>query len=510
MFVDTAPVMEKPLAAKAGLGWQGKHTNLVSREFGSWLFLGAIFTTAELAPDAPEADHCGACRRCLDVCPTNAFPRPTSSMRGAASPTSPSSTRGTSPPSSARPMGNRIFGCDDCLAVCPWNKFAQAAREAKLRGARRAATIRRSPSCSRSTMPAFRARFRGTPIKRTGRDRFVRNVLIAAGNSGDATLVAAGRERLGDASPLVRAMAVWALSRLAPRPGFGGACAASPCAGRSRPPWREANGRRIGGVSRLFCFGLGYLGARHWPRLRREGWQIAGTARDPAKSSGCGREGYERRPLCRRAGNPALATALAGATHLLHSIPPGPSGDPVLRHYRDEIAGAPDARLDRLSLDRRRLWRQAGGWVDESDPPHPDNERDQSAGRGRERTGSRFGEERPAVRRCSASPASTDRAAARSTSFAPAPRGASSSRGRCSTASMSRTSRACSKPRSRGRGRRHLQCHRRRAGAAAGRRRLCRRAAGHRAAARGAVRGRPISRPWRGASTATAAASPTR
>jgi epoxyqueuosine reductase len=208
--------MEKPIAAKAGLGWQGKHTNLVSREFGSWLFIGSIFTSAAIAPDEPEQDHCGACRRCLDVCPTGAF---TAAYRIDARACISYLTiehRGHIAPRYRAAMGNRIFGCDDCLAVCPWNKFAQGAREAKL--AVREASA--DPPLSELLVlddAAFRARFAGTPIKRTGRDRFLRNVLIAVGNSGDADLSPLVEAHLDDASPLVRAMAVWALARLAPQ-----------------------------------------------------------------------------------------------------------------------------------------------------------------------------------------------------------------------------------------------------------------------------------------------------
>jgi epoxyqueuosine reductase len=215
IFVDTAPVMEKPLAARAGLGWQGKHTNLVSREYGSWLFIGSIFTSAEIEPDAPEEDYCGACRRCLDVCPTHAFTAPYQIDARACISYLTIEHKGHIAPRFREAMGNRIFGCDDCLAVCPWNKFASTAREAKL-------SVRGdsdNPPLAELLVlddAAFRARFRGTPIKRTGRDRFLRNVLIAAGNSGDATLVPLIETRLEDASPLVRAMAVWALSRLAP------------------------------------------------------------------------------------------------------------------------------------------------------------------------------------------------------------------------------------------------------------------------------------------------------
>jgi epoxyqueuosine reductase len=213
VFVDTAPVMEKPLAAAAGIGWQGKHSNLVSREHGSWLFLGAIFTTAELSPDAPEADHCGNCRRCLDVCPTRAFPAPyvLDARRCLAYLTI--EHKGHIPAEFRRAMANRVFGCDDCLAVCPWNKFAEAAHEARF--AARAETD--NPQLAELLVlddRAFRTRFAGTPVKRTGRDRFLRNVLIAVGNSGDASLLPRVEVLLADASPLVRAMAVWAMRRL--------------------------------------------------------------------------------------------------------------------------------------------------------------------------------------------------------------------------------------------------------------------------------------------------------
>jgi epoxyqueuosine reductase len=213
VFVDTAPLMEKPLAQAAGLGWQGKHTVLVSRQHGSWLFLGAILTTAALPADAPESDHCGSCSRCLDICPTAAFPAPyvLDARRCIAYLTI--EHAGPIAPSLRVGIGNRIFGCDDCLAVCPWNKFAGEARETRL--ALREDLIDR-PLAELAALDdaAFRALFAGTPVKRTGRDRFVRNVLIAIGNSGEASLAAAARARLDDASPLVRAMAVWALSRL--------------------------------------------------------------------------------------------------------------------------------------------------------------------------------------------------------------------------------------------------------------------------------------------------------
>ena len=219
VFVDTAPLMEKPLAALAGIGWQGKHTNLVSRVHGSWLFLGAVLTTAELEPDAAEDDHCGSCRRCLDVCPTAAFPAPYQLDARRCLAYLSIEHKGQIAREFRAAMGNRIYGCDDCLAVCPWNKFAGVTRE--MRFAARVETDN-PPLGDLLALDdaAFRARFAGTPVKRTGRDRFVRNVLVAAGNSRDAGLVDRVRTLLDDASPLVRGMAVWALARLAPAEDF--------------------------------------------------------------------------------------------------------------------------------------------------------------------------------------------------------------------------------------------------------------------------------------------------
>ncbi len=216
VFVDTAAVMEKPLAEQAGLGWQGKHTNLVSRQFGSWLFLGAIFTTLELPSDAREADHCGSCRACLDVCPTAAFPAPYRLDARRCISYLTIEHKGPIPRELRPLMGNRIYGCDDCLAVCPWNKYAQAGREAKL-AAREALRAPRLSELARLDDASFRALFTKSPVKRTGRDRFIRNVLIAIGNSGDASLAADAERLLDDASPLVRGAAVWALVPARPR-----------------------------------------------------------------------------------------------------------------------------------------------------------------------------------------------------------------------------------------------------------------------------------------------------
>jgi epoxyqueuosine reductase len=213
VFVDTAPVMEKPLAAAAGIGWQGKHTNLVSREFGAWLLLGSIFTTLDLAPDAAEPDHCGTCSACLDICPTHAFPAPYRLDARRCISYLTIEHLGQIPREFRAAIGNRIYGCDDCLAVCPWNKFAATAREAKLQA-------RDDLAAPRLTMLAslddatFRTFFSGSPIKRIGHARFLRNVLIAIGNSRDPVLAAIAQGKLTHESPLVRGMAIWALARL--------------------------------------------------------------------------------------------------------------------------------------------------------------------------------------------------------------------------------------------------------------------------------------------------------
>ncbi|WP_395645133.1 tRNA epoxyqueuosine(34) reductase QueG [Terricaulis sp.] len=213
VFVDTAPLMEKPLAERAGLGWQGKHTNLVSRDHGSWLFLGAILSAAALEHDPPHDDHCGSCRACLDICPTSAFPAPYQLDARRCLAYLSIEHKAQIPLVFRQAMGNRVFGCDDCLAVCPWNKFAAAAHETRmaLRDDLRLAPLAELAALDDA---AFRARFAGTPVKRTGRDRFVRNVLVAIGNSGDPALAGAAEARLHDSSPLVRGMAVWALRRL--------------------------------------------------------------------------------------------------------------------------------------------------------------------------------------------------------------------------------------------------------------------------------------------------------
>jgi epoxyqueuosine reductase len=219
VFVDTAAVMEKPLAQAAGLGWQGKHTNLVSREFGSWLFLGAIFTTLDLPRDVADSDHCGSCRACLDICPTAAFPAPYKLDARRCISYLTIENKGPIPPEFRTAIGNRIYGCDDCLAACPWNKFAQQGRETKL-SAREELRAPELAELARLDDDAFRALFSKSPVKRIGRDRFVRNVLIAVGNSHDVELAQDAERLLSDASPLVRGAAVWALSQLLERQKF--------------------------------------------------------------------------------------------------------------------------------------------------------------------------------------------------------------------------------------------------------------------------------------------------
>ena len=215
VFVDTAPLMEKPLGQRAGLGLQGKHTNLVSRDLGSWFFIGAMLTDRELPADDPETDHCGSCRACLDICPTRAFPAPYRLDATRCISYLTIEHKGHIAREFRKPMGNRIYGCDDCLAVCPWNKFARVASEAKLR-ARPDLVAPDLGYLAGLDEAAFRKLFAGSPVKRLGRDRFIRNVLIAIGNSGNRNLATAAEALVQDASPLVRAMAVWALSQLMP------------------------------------------------------------------------------------------------------------------------------------------------------------------------------------------------------------------------------------------------------------------------------------------------------
>ena len=213
VFVDTAPVMEKPLAQQAGLGWQGKHTNLVSRTHGSWLFLGEIYTTLDLHPDAPEIDHCGSCKRCMDICPTKAFPAPYRLDARRCISYLTIEHHGPIPEEFRKPMGNRIYGCDDCLAVCPWNKFAAAHQEPAF-APRAELTAPKLADLAALDDAGFRALFSGSPIKRIGRNRFIRNVLIAIGNSATPSLRESVRSLCADADPVVAEAAAWAVAQL--------------------------------------------------------------------------------------------------------------------------------------------------------------------------------------------------------------------------------------------------------------------------------------------------------
>ena len=219
VFVDTAPVMEKPLAARAGLGWQGRHTNLVSRRLGSWFFLGVVYTTLALPSERPEDDHCGSCRACQDICPTDAFPAPYRLDARRCLSYLTIEHKGHIDRRFRAAMGNRIYGCDDCLAVCPWNKFAAMTREPAFLP-RAELTAPRLADLAELDDAAFRELFRGSAVRRTGRDRFVRNVTIALGNSGGGAALDAVRRRLEDSSPLVRAAAVWAFERLGDAEAF--------------------------------------------------------------------------------------------------------------------------------------------------------------------------------------------------------------------------------------------------------------------------------------------------
>jgi epoxyqueuosine reductase len=222
VFVDTAPVMEKPLGEAAGIGWQGKHTNLVSREHGSWLFLGAIYTTVPFEPDAPHDERCGSCNACQAACPTDAFPAPYQLDARRCISYLTIEHKGPIPEEFREAIGNRIYGCDDCLAVCPWNKFADAAARHRDFVPREALAAPDLADLLALDDAAFRQKFSGSPIKRIGRDRFVRNCLIAAGNSGDAALIGQVRQLTGDPDPVVAEAARWALTKILPERAWGG------------------------------------------------------------------------------------------------------------------------------------------------------------------------------------------------------------------------------------------------------------------------------------------------
>ena len=411
LFADTAPVMEKPLAARAGLGWQGKHTNLVSREFGSWLFIGSIFTTAEIAPDAPEDDHCGACRRCLDICPTHAFTAPYRIDARACISYLTIEHKGHIAPRFRAAMGNRIFGCDDCLAVCPWNKFAQSARETKLslRAESDNPPLAELLLLDDDAVPRALPRHadqthRPRPLPAQCADRrrqFGGHDARAIGGGEARGRFAAGARHGG--------MGIVAF----------GAAALPGLARRVRRRSRSRRAKRVdgsGGVNRLFCFGLGFSAQTLAERLAAEGWQIAGTARDVGKIGHLAEHGYEIAQYSGEAGNSALPKVLHGTTHLLHSIPPGPEGDPVLEHYREEIAKLSSLEWIGYLSTVGVYGQQEGRWVDETTAAQAQQRADRGAGRRPSRPGSNLAG-KPACRcRCSGSPAFTVPAAACSTS----------------------------------------------------------------------------------------------
>ena len=359
--------MEKPIAARPGSAGRAS-TPTSSRAISARGCSSARSSPPPRStPDAPEEDHCGACRRCLDVCPTNAFIAPYQLDARACISYLTIEHKGHIAPRFRAAMGNRIFGCDDCLAVCPWNKFAQAARETKLAVQGREATIPPLTELLRLDDAAFRARFRGTPIKRTGRDRFLRNVLIAAGNSGDVTLVPLVEARLDDASPLVRAMAVWALSRLAPRRASRRLRAE--CAARSGS---RGEGRvdGSGGVNRLFCFGLGFSAQTLAERLAAKGWQIAGTARDVGNIGHLAGTAMRSPRYSGEAGNSALSQALL-RHHASAAFDPAGAGRrsgarALPRADRDPRHPATGSAISRPSAS---MATRKARWVDETTPP---------------------------------------------------------------------------------------------------------------------------------------------
>ena len=355
VFVDTAPVLEKPLAQQAGIGWQGKHTNLVSRRFGSWLFLGEIFTDLALEPDPAEGDHCGSCRACLDVCPTDAFPAPYQLDARRCISYLTIEHQGHIPREFRAPIGNRIYGCDDCLAVCPWNKFARAASEAKLqaRDDLRAPRAGRAGPARRRRLPAPLRRLadqahRARPVRaqRPDRDRQQRR-------AGLAGLV---EERLADPSPLVRAMAVWALRRLPGRDAMA-AYAAAP-AGRARPrgPRGMAGRARLTSAPVLLRPRLHGAGAGAPADRPRAGGSPAPRAAAD-KQARLAAEGFEIYRFARDRPLEDPAAALAGTTHVLTSIAPDEAGDPVLDASSRRSAAVRRPGLGGLSRHHRGLRR---------------------------------------------------------------------------------------------------------------------------------------------------------
>ena len=360
VFVDTAPLMEKPLAEKAGLGWQGKHTNLVSRRFGSWLLLGAVLTDLDLEAGKPEPDSCGSCTSCLDICPTGAFPSPYQLDARRCISYLTIEHKGHIAREFREAMGNRVFSCDDCLAVCPWNKYAQTARDSAL-WPRAELTLPLLNDLAELDDESFREVFAGSPVKRTGRDRFVRNVLIAIGNAHDPLL-----------APVVRAR----LRCIAPGARHGGVGAGShrprrACKGTHKAPdggARRSGARGVGrGVTlRAFVFGLGYTGLALASELLDAGWQVAGTCREDGKRVQLQEGGIDAVCFGRDTPLARAGEALKGATHVLSTIPPGEGGELVLDLHAGHVAAVSGLEWIGYISTTGVYGDRGGGWVDES------------------------------------------------------------------------------------------------------------------------------------------------
>ena len=377
VFVDTAPVMEKPLAEAAGLGWQGKHTNLVSRRLGSWFFLGAIFTTVALQRDLPEQDHCGSCRRCLDICPTDAFPSPyqLDSRRCISYLTI--EHKGPVDESLRSKLGNRIFGCDDCLAVCPWNKFASFASEARYH-ARKELSAPKLMDLARLDDEEFRNLFRGGPVIRIGRNRLVRNVLYAIGNSGNSAYLPTALRLKSDQDPAVSDAADWAARRLEEdgrMPQLAAGRDAASAIGTNAGAGKKAAGIAGGARKSLLCIGFGYSARALAASLRQdESWSITGTARTAETAKRI--EGMGVKPLVWP--GDSLGAAIAESTHILVSVPPGDSGDRVVQAWARSLSDAAE-RIEWVGyLSTTAVYGdRAGGWVDEGDELRPGTRRGQ-------------------------------------------------------------------------------------------------------------------------------------
>ncbi|KAG1647626.1 Epoxyqueuosine reductase [Nymphon striatum] len=342
VFVDTAPVMEKPLAQKAGLGWQGKHTNLVSRDLGSWFFLGSIFTDIDLPSDDAEIDHCGSCRSCLDICPTDAFPEPYKLDARRCISYLTIEHSGSIDVEFRKPMGNRIYGCDDCLAACPWNKFAETASEAKLQ----ARDDLKSPALRdllKFDDRMFRTHFSGSPIKRIGRNRFIRNCLIAAGNSADQTLIELIQQFINEDDPVVRSTAVWALAQLMSE---------------------EQEVKQL--KKTILILGAGFSGKTYGALAAHEGHDVYGTCRSNDKFSALAALGITPLLFDGETIDDELSAIIARATDIVISIAPNDDGDPVLRAAYQMLKKASNLNWIGYLSTVGVYGNHDGAWVDET------------------------------------------------------------------------------------------------------------------------------------------------